>query len=202
MSLFYSKRNCVYPIRWQGHDAVEKCFRDSGDWKRENAVYQRLSGNLPIVPVLFSAPGVIVTKYCNQPMLLAELERQEMDGFSPEPWQVLCAWLERCHSLCGLLPNDGNLRNFLWDKSTSCVIGLDFEGYCYNTIPKYGAILIAYVLEYTPVDSKVKQQIALLLKEYIRVTDSSILAERKALLDRRSLYHSPLISYKGGRNQT
>ena len=55
------------------------------------------------------------------------LEEQERSGFSPVPWRALAAWLRRCGALCGQLPLDGNLRNFLWDGQQ--VLGLDLESF-------------------------------------------------------------------------
>lgn len=190
MISFYSKRNQVYPVIWQGRAAVEKHFISLDNWQREAELYAALSGGLPVPEVLESRPGFLALEYRPHPTMLDLLEQQEGEGFAPEPWEALVAWIKRCHELCGQLPGEGNLRNFLWDTERRQVIGLDFESYGPCLLSAFGAIMIAAVMEYDPTDTPVKKQVAHLLAEKWEVTESTIAAERRRLLYRREK-HTP-----------
>ena len=89
------------------------------------------------------------------------LEEQERSGFSPVPWRALAAWLRRCGALCGQLPLDGNLRNFLWDGQQ--VLGLDLESFRAVSPAECGAAVAAALLTYKPADTAVKRAAAALL---------------------------------------
>ena len=115
---FYSRRNQVYPVLWHGHGAVEKHFAEMEDWRREDRLYAALDGKLPLPKVFSSRPGLLVLEYHRESTLLAELERQEEHGFDPAPWKALAAWLRQCHRWSGQLPEEGNLRNFLWSTTS------------------------------------------------------------------------------------
>lgn len=181
----YSKRNQVYAAVYQGRAAVEKHFADAGDWARENGLYMALEGMLPLPEVLHSEPGLIVTAYCPQPTLMAVLEKQERDGFSHRPWRALAEWIRRCHDLCGALPEDGNLRNFLWDLAGGTVIGLDLESFGPLTPDACGAGIAAALLGYSPTGTAVKKQAAGVLAAQLQIPDRAIQEERKRLLERR-----------------
>lgn len=162
---FYSKRNQVYPTVWNGEKAVEKHFLTHEDWAAEMAAYRAFSGGLPCPQVLHAAPKLLVTAFCPFPTLLEELERQEVQGFSPAPWVALSEWLTLCHERFDCLPAEGNLRNFLWDAENGQILGLDFEGFRSATLSEYGAVLAAGLLEYDPADTPVKRLAAALLME-------------------------------------
>ncbi len=183
---FYSKRNQVYPTLWHGRGAVEKHFTDLGDWRRETERYALLADYLPLPPVLFQEPGLLITGYCPQPTLLEVLERQESTGFSPTPWQALAAWLCRCYTLSGQLPGEGNLRNFLWDEKSLQVIGLDLEGYSQYPLEQCGGVMIAALLEYAPTGTPVKGQAAALLERLLGTSPEDIRLEREKLRTCRS----------------
>lgn len=181
---FYSKRNQVYPVLWQGRAAVEKRFVQLDDWRREYALYTKLYGRLPVPEVLDCQPGVLVLEYRQELTLLDELERQEQQGFDPVPWKSLAAWLRQCHALCGRLPEEGNLRNFLWNPSGSQVIGLDLE--CYygpQPLERCGARIMAAILTYTPEHTDVKRRVAGVLAEELCVPEPLV---NEALYDLRA----------------
>lgn len=178
---FYSKRNQVFPAIWYGKAAVEKHFRDMEDWRKETALYESLVGKLPLPCVYEKSPGLLVMEYCGHPTLLDELERQEREGYSPEPWRALAAWLHRCRDLCQMLPEEGNLRNFLWNAERGSIIGLDLEGYHSQPLPDCGAKLIATLLEYAPKDTQVKQTAPLLLSRELSVSLDAVNTMRKSL---------------------
>lgn len=183
---FYSERNQVYAVLRNGKAAVEKHFADSKDWQRETEYYAVLSGRLPIPEVLASEPGLLVTEYCPHPTLLSVLEEQARTGFSPDPWQALAGWLIRCHTLCGVLPENGDLRNFLWDAASGTVTGLDLEEYRPCSIAACGAGVAAMILTHSQADTSVKRQAAGILSAALEVPDCAIEEARRRLEFRRS----------------
>jgi len=172
-----SRRNLVRTVEWNGRTAVRKLFNDPADWQRELDLLRLLGGRIPAPGVLVAAPGILLTEYLPHPTLLDELERQEREGFSPAPWLALRQWIERVCALTGLLPGDGNLRNFLWDGSR--IHGLDFEGYAQGAPAGSLAQIAAYILEYHPRDTLVKRRAARCL------FDGSADAARLSLIERR-----------------
>ncbi len=183
---FDSKRNQVYTCLVHGRGAVEKHFSHMEDWQRETSLYGELSGKLSLPEVLGSEPGLLVTAYLPQPTLLAVLEKQEREGFSPAPWTALADWLRRCHALCGKLPRDGNLRDFLWDVGTDQVVGLDLEGYGPCGLAECGGDFIASVLTYETPDTPVKGRIAALLAEMLDVPSAAAERSRDWIERRRT----------------
>lgn len=182
---FYSKRNQVYPCIYSGRGAVEKHFSSLEDWRRESALYKELSARLRLPEVLHNEPGLLVTAHCPYPMLLTVLEKQERTSFAAPPWLALAAWLRRCYKLCGQLPGDGNLRNFLWNEDAETVIGLDLEGYCDRNLVDCGADLIAALLTYEPSHTPVKHQAANTLSEALNIPSAAVRSAEKRLADRR-----------------
>lgn len=180
---FFSRRNQIYPVLWQGKSAVEKHFSSLEDWQREDALYTLLKDLLPLPEVLERRPGCLTLAYCPSLTFLAVLEEQELSGFSPLPWQALAAWLKRCSALCGQLPLDGNLRNFLWDGRQ--VLGLDLESFHAVSLTECGAAVIAALLTYEPAETSVKQRAAVELAAELAVPDSAIDAAVEALSARR-----------------
>ena len=183
---FYSRRNQVYPVLWRGQGAVEKHFAGPDDWQRENRLYAVLDGRLPLPKVLAVRPGLLVLEYRREPTLLCELERQEEQGFDPRPWRALAAWLRRCRSLSGQLPEEGNLRNFLWDSSDRQVIGVDLECYGQDTLDRCGARHMAAILTYAPEYTELKRRAAGVLADELNVPESLADDALRTLLARRS----------------
>lgn len=193
---FYSKRNQVYPVLRQGRAAVEKRFVQLDDWRREYALYTELYGRLPVPRVLDCQPGVLVLEHRRELTLLDELERQERQGFDPAAWESLAAWLRQCYTLCGRLPEDGSLRNFLWSPSAGQVIGLDLECY-YGSYPleRCGARVIAAILTYTPEHTDIKRQAAGTLSEKLCVSEALVREALRTLRARRGQKHA--VSFSG-----
>ena len=183
---FYSRRNQVCPALWHGHAAAEKHFAEIDDWRRESRLYAALDGRLALPKVFFRQPGLLVLEYRREPTLLDELERQEREGFDPAPWKALAEWLRQCHRLCGQLPEEGNLRNFLWDPSDRQVIGIDLERYGQDTPDRCGARHMAAILTYTPEYTRLKRRAAGVLAEELNVPESFVDDALQTLRARRS----------------
>ena len=163
---------------------MEKHFSSLEDWRREDALYALLGDLLPLPELLERRPGCLTLAFCPAPTLLAVMEEQERSRFSPVPWRALAAWLRRCAALCGQLPLDGNLRNFLWDGQQ--VLGLDLESFRAVSPAECGAAVAAALLTYKPADTVVKQAAAALLAAELEISDHAIAAAREALAARRS----------------
>lgn len=179
--IFSSRRNFVRTVEWNGRTAVRKLFASPDDWHHEHTVFRQLSERASIPQILASVPGILLMEYLPCPTLLDELERQEREGFSSAPWLALRKWLYGVHSATGLCPSDGNLRNFLWDGTS--LFGIDFEGYAPLSLADAYVQIAAYILEYTPRNTPVKQQAAHIL------FDGDPRQAQQALLDRRTKRH-------------
>lgn len=185
MNSFFSNRNQVYPVLRDGQAAVEKHFTDMTDWQWEAALYAVLEGRLPLPTVLDSAPGVLVTAYEPAPTLLEELQRQEAGRFSPEPWERLADWIIDCHAICGRLPSEGSLRNFLWSESDGRVVGLDLENYREDAVSACGTRFAAWLRNYSPKGTSVKAEAAELLIRRLYVAEEALVQGEASLLARR-----------------
>lgn len=158
---FYSRHNQVYYAIYRGRPVVEKYFASTADWERELETYCALEGSVSLPEVVYSQPGMIATEYIPCSTMLDELERQEAKGFYAEPWECLMAWLEECFAASRRLPEDGNLRNFLWDADRSLIIGLDMEGLReYPSLKSYIPYLIRAILGCNAADTRVKRNVA------------------------------------------
>lgn len=158
---FSSRRNFVRTVEYNGQTAVRKLFDSPDDWQAELSLLHLLKDHAAAPKVIQSIPGIILMEYLPYPTLLDELEHQERDSFDPAPWRALRTWLESVFAISGMLPSDGNLRNFLWDGSR--IHGLDFEGYRSASLTETLAMIAAFILEYTPKDTFVKRQAAAIL---------------------------------------
>lgn len=175
--IYPSRRNLVRRVEWNGRTAVRKLFASPDDWQQEWQIGSMLSGCVRVPEILASVPGVLLMEHVPGRTLLDELERQEREGFSPNPWLALRSWLHVVHDRTGLCPGDGNLRNFLWHDAQIC--GIDFEGYRPQPLADALSEIAAFVLEYTPRNTAVKQQAARIL------FPGNINSAREALLARR-----------------
>ncbi len=194
MNMFCSRRNQVYPIVWAGEAAVEKHFSRLEDWRREEELYARLSGRIPLPKVLAGCAGSLVLQYQQGSTLLEELERQEQAGFQPEPWMALAQWLKAYHGLCRQVPGDMHLRNFIWDGEKKTVTGLDLESSEDAPLTVRGAMLPAMVLEYRPAHTAVKRQAAMLLASLLHLSLPQIQAARREILARRGTHRKESMS--------
>lgn len=180
---FPSRRNLVRTVPYEEGLAVRKLFLSPSDWQTELSLLKRMS-KLNVPQVFAALPGILLMEYLPFPTLLDVLERQEQDGFAAPPWQALHRWLVQAYDSVGLLPGDGNLRNFLWDADAGRIYGIDLEEYRAASLPETLAQIAAFILEYAPQDTPVKRQAARIL------FDGDPAREREKLRQRRAIWHS------------
>lgn len=199
--MFFSKRNQVYPVLLSTGIAVEKYFADFNDYSRECAIHCLLQDWHGCARLLTSSPGLTVTPRYPGGTVLDELIRQEREGFDAQVWNGLADWIYECINRCGMLPQDCNLRNFLWSENR--IIGIDLESYGPLSEPECAAEIIANLLHYTPEETSVKLQAAALLRQRMGVSNAAICTAEQALFQRRAnkqLRHVSGIILAGGRS--
>ena len=148
--ILHSKHNSVRIVHADGQTCVRKVFDNPSDWERELKLLRMFSGILDVPKVIRSVFGILLLEYRPHPTLLDELERQEREGFSPDPWHALKSWILRAYGHSGLIPGDVNLRNFLWDAERKTICGIDFEGYIPGIPSDALAQAAAFLPEYEP----------------------------------------------------
>lgn len=183
---FYSKRNRVTAIQYQGQPCVEKRFQSDECWKLEYLFYNTFGKQLSIPRLCRAEPGLLIMEYLPFPTLVEILEAQESSSFDAAPWTALGQWILQCHKRCGMIPGDGNLRNFLWNSTEQRIIGLDFEEYRLGSVADAGSQLIGFLLEYHPRGTTVKAEVAQILQTTLHVSDSEIAAAQERILQRRT----------------
>lgn len=144
-------------------------------------MYVRLGDCVP--KMLHSLPGILVMEYLRAPNLLDVLEMQEKNGFDPAPWRALRGCLRGIHGCTGMTPEDGNLRNFLWDGGR--IAAVDLEHYRCGQPEEAALRIAAFVLEYRPKDTPLKKSIAECLAKEWAFSEAELQAEREKLQERR-----------------
>ena len=190
--MFFSKRNQVYPVLHPTGIGVEKHFADPNDFSREDTILQQLRDWPGCAQRLETAPQVITTRFYPGGTVLDELLRQEREGFDAQVWNGLADWIYECINRCGMLPQDCNLRNFLWSENR--IIGIDLESYGSLSEPECAAEIIANLLHYTPEGTSVKLQAAALLQARTGVSDAAIRSAEQALQHRRKNHPQKSVS--------
>lgn len=165
---------------------MEKRFSSLSDWQQECLIYEKLQGSAAVPDVFVKRSKLLVTEYCFCHTLTEELDRQLVFGFDPQPWMSLAVWLRRCQEMTGLLPGDGHLRNFLWDKGRRHLLGIDFENYVPVSMEECGAKCVGYVMESSPADLPVKLQTAELLMELLDIPVDLVEKARMDLRKKRT----------------
>lgn len=189
-----SRRNQVYLALRPDRAVVEKHFAGREDWERERRAYARLTGVVPVPAVYEVRPGYLALEHLPLPNFLEELERQERFGFARDPWEALAQWICRCHEQTGLRPEEGNLRNFLWDGGAGRVYGLDLEGFREGPLAPCGGALAAAVLDYAPAETDVKRRAAGILAAQLGASEAAVTAALADLRRRRAGRHRAALS--------
>lgn len=178
----------MYPVLWNGLAGVEKNYLYLKEAETERELYATLGGKLPLPQILSGGPDVLVTEYLPFPHLLDVLKQQEHQGFQPEPWKELAEWLLCCYVICGKLPANGNLRNFLWDQRDHRIIGIDLEEYRPQTPEECGGSFTAYIRQYDPTGTPVKENAARLIAQLLGVSVSAQETAQNRLLQKREVH--------------
>lgn len=166
---FFSRRNHVSLVCHHGLQCVRKEFSCEADCRKEVEFYQKMKGKLPMPEIWEVFPDILLMEYLPYGTFYDLLREQEESGYLEYPWVRLIRWLEICKKESGLLPADGNLRNFIWDSKGNRVFGIDFEQYGKVSLPECLADLCVQIENYDPKGSRLEQQIVRLLKNEMRV---------------------------------
>lgn len=191
---FFSRKNQVYPVLWQGRAAVEKHFSSEDDWRRELDMYRALDSAAAVPSVYGTGPRLLVLEYLPLPTLLEQLQHQEDQGYEPGPWEALAEWLRKCRQRTGMVPGEGNLRNFLWDPDQDRVVGIDLEYWVPEDLSGCGARLAAAVLDYAPAETEVKRRAAAQLAKALGAGQQAMDRALEELRRRRSGRRRPDLS--------
>lgn len=181
MIILKSKRNRVFLD--QEKNIVYKTFFDHLDYLQEVDLYLRLGDEICHPQLLAYHNDSITLANIHAPTLVEELERQEKEGIRINVWFQLFDLLKKCKDLCGLLPTDPNLSNFLYDQNQ--IYFIDFEQY--DTIDLHTCYerMIAFMMLYDPIQSKTKLEIANYLVNLYHLNQEKISREIKQILNRR-----------------
>jgi len=179
---YFSRRNFVT----DADEGVRKHFDSLEDWQHELYCLRALENTAFVPRVLHSLPGLLLLERLSGHTLLDELEAQEAHGFCPKPWQALANWLNNVHQLTGMVPDDGNLRNYIWNAGDNRLSGIDLEHLHQGHPPRAAAAAAAFILEYNPAGTPVKQKAAAILADTFSVSPKSVDAARSELRKRRA----------------
>lgn len=157
-----SKRNYVKKLNIDGMDCVRKHFYSLDAWRTELENHARIRKYMRTAQAAAAVPGVIVYEYMAYPHLLDILEHQEQSGYSEIAWRAFAQWLKNA-AVSGLLPAEGNLRNFLWDEKHGEIIPVDLEHWKKTPFQECAAAIAAFLMEYRPSGSMVKQKACAIL---------------------------------------
>lgn len=159
---YKSRRNRACLVQTEAGRYVSKDFSYRERYLKEFRVYRLLQdAELPCAQVVLA---------CNNRLLLTELpgknlveclERQEAEQIIKwDIWTALVDWIIGFHHITGMIMQDINLRNFLYDEKTKTLYGLDFEDCAEGELFGDAAKLAAHIRIYSPENTPIKQAIA------------------------------------------
>lgn len=157
---YQSRHNDVHLVRTENGIFVLKQYRQEESWQKELQIYRKLLGSgLPHGEVLRAEPLQISLSHLPGENLVEVLERQETTGVVDwAVWDKLADWLMEFYRLTGLVMQDVNLRNFLYDDNTKTLYGLDFEECGKGDPLSMAALLAAFIRTYAPENTPLKQE--------------------------------------------
>lgn len=159
---YKSRRNCVRRIQAGDGFIVQKQYQDETSCRNELRIYNLLQGTpLACAEVLRAEDLQICMTRLPGKNLVDILEDQEQSGIIQWTiWKKLVDWLLSFHQTTGLVMTDVNLRNFLYASETDTLYGVDFEECGEGNFVSVAALLAAYIRNYAPQNTPVKQKIA------------------------------------------
>lgn len=159
---YKSRRNSARLVQTDTGRVVIKTFAQEEHFQKELQVYRLLQDkDLPCAKVIRAENKTLVLSELPGQNLVECLDQQERTGLPLwDIWEKLVQWLITFTRHTGLVMTDVNLRNFLYDKKTKMLYGLDFEqcGPCNMIIP--AARVGAYIRTYKPENTRIKQEIS------------------------------------------
>ena len=186
-----SKRNYVEKLNLNGTECVRKHFYSLDAWRSELNNHAVISEYTHTAPLCNAYPGITICDYLAHPHLLDVLEMQEQRGFDEKIWRTFAAWLKNA-AQSGLLPAEGNLRNFLWNENAGEIIPVDLEHWQKIPFHESAAAIAAFLMEYYPPDSAVKRDACAVLCEMWGIGADAVSRKRSGLKSFRSLEKHPL----------
>ena len=156
---FDSKRNVVEIVTYNDKQVVRKIFTFEEDCLRERSFYENMSEKLPMPGLLETGSDFLIVEYIPSKNLCEVLEEQTRLGYDETPWSALLHWISDCCKMSGMIPTDGNLRNFLWDGNTKTLYGIDFEQYDRGTVEMAYAHILVQLPTYRGINQDIVDRI-------------------------------------------
>lgn len=172
ISSFKSKRNqvdlCEACMQGRNMPVVRKRFADARPMENELIYHSRVqAAGLPVPGIIAVEKEVLFYEYIESRHFLDVLESWETDSASFAVWERLGDWLCTFYTrLDGIVVGSPNLRNFLLDPAGQ-VWGIDFEEYGPGDRVNDIALLLAYILTYSPSFTCEKQSICNFLAQFM-----------------------------------
>lgn len=159
---YKSRRNCAQLIQTDDDILIRKMYQQPKSYRQELQAYELLQGSsIPHAELVCSREQLLMLTLLPGRDLVEILEQQETTGVvNWTVWDKLADWLSEFYRVTGLVMQDVNLRNFLYDDQTGTLYGLDFEE-CGKGDPLFmAALLAAYIQTYAPENTPLKQEIS------------------------------------------
>jgi len=159
---YKSRRNNVRLVQNNAERYVVKSFSSEENFKKEFKIYRMLQErDFPCAKVIMTYEKTLLLTELPGSNLVDCLEEQEKTGYAIwEIWEKLVGWLTALQKQTGFVMTDLNLRNFLYDKKSKTLYGLDFEECTTSDVITPAASLAAFIRNYFPENTPLKQEIS------------------------------------------
>lgn len=159
---YKSRRNKVSLMQTDAGRFVIKIFSEEGPFQKELHIYSLLQDtDIPCAKVIRAENKTLVLSELPGQTLVDCLEEQEQTGLPVwDIWEKLVEWLTAFHRQTGFVMTDVNLRNFLYDKKSKILYGLDFEECSADNMIIPLASVAAFIRTYKPENTPLKREIS------------------------------------------
>jgi len=159
---YKSRRNSARLVQTDAGRFVTKTFPDEESFQKELQIYRLLRNrDFPCAKVVQAEDRTLVLSELPGQNLVECLEEQEENGTPVwDVWDKLVTWLIAFQQYTGFAMTDVNLRNFLYDKNTKILYGLDFEECSPCNMIHPAASVAAFIRTYEPEHTALKQEIS------------------------------------------
>jgi hypothetical protein len=171
---YKSRRNRVRLVQHNTERYVIKSFSEEESFQKELEIYRMLqTRDFPCARVIIADKKTLVLTELPGINLVDCLEEQEKSGdINFEIWGKLVEWLTAFQKQTGFVMTDVNLRNFLYDKKSRALYGVDFEECAKSDIIATAASLAAFIRNYFPENTPLKREISrFVLEQFARNYD-------------------------------